>query len=524
MKKQYFYRCCIVLMLVHILVLGIYGVQKQGFHEDEYYSFWSSTGHVTLNPRSAYDVRTGYEIQRQFMVRTGERFRWAEVIQNQADDVHPPLYYLALNVIMSLFPEHFYKWFGLGLNMICSCVTLGGLLALLYGLGSGKSHPWAALAAGLAYAIAPSTVSNGMFIRMYAMSAMWTVLYACLLVRMTRREECGRKRFAAYTAAGAALCFLAFLTHYFCLLVPFFLTLAYCVRALFRRKGILRMTIFGVAMCAAIGGAVGLYPASLKHIFYGYRGTAALTVLVDGSFREMCSIFLPVLNENVFVGMMWPLLLLTAAAFIVLLLPRERDKPELLHMAVLFLSCLAACCFLIKTSLFLGASSCRYFYPVLALFLPLQVYLIFRAVSELTQGRKWQRPACAAAAFLLCIPFLVGHMQGKVLFLYPEDAEKKETARRYGAEYPLIVVYAREEAYRSWYMANQVWPFQYVIYSDYGHMLELPEDPLLTSAQGFLVYMDAPAQTLDALVAVNPHVSGYTLLREDRFFHIYLVE
>lgn len=73
-------------------------------------------------------------------------------------------------------------------------------------------------------------------------------------------------------------------------------------------------------------------------------------------------------------------------------------------------------------------------------------------------------------------------------------------------------------------MADQIWPYQYVIYSDLEHMLELPEDPLLTQAEGFVVYMDAPAETLEPLVERNPHVEGYSLLREDRFFWVYLVE
>lgn len=177
-----------------------------------------------------------------------------------------------------------------------------------------------------------------------------------------------------------------------------------------------------------------------------------------------------------------------------------------------------------KTSLFLGDSSCRYFYPVLALLLPLQVYLWCRAAAKLAAGRKPYRLLCGAAALLACVPFLAGHLQQKVLFLYPEETDKKELAVSYGAKYPLIVVYSREAVHRSWYMADQVWPFQYVIYSDYAHMLELPEDPLLTQADGFVVYMDAPAETLDALVDRNPNVNGYTLLREDAFFHVYLVE
>lgn len=524
MKKKNFYWCCIALLLIHLVILTVYGINKQGYHEDEYYSFWSSTGRVALNPRSAYDVRTGYEMQRQFMVREGERFRFAEVIQNQVDDVHPPLYYLALNVIMSLLPEHFYKWFGLGLNMLCSCVTLGGILFLLHSMGNRRSWDWAALTAGLVYAVAPSTVSNVMFIRMYAMSAMWTVLYACLIVRMIQRRECSRKQFAVYTAAGAVLCWLAFLTHYFCLLVPFFLTLAYCIWTLFRRKGILRMLVYGLCMCAAIGAAVCCYPASLQHIFHGYRGEAAISVLINGSFREMCGLFLPVLNRSVFGGAMWPILLLSAAALVFLFFRKDRDMTALGCAAALYLSCLAAIGFLVKTSLFLGDSSCRYFYPVLALLLPLQVWLWCRAAAGLTAGKSWSGILCTAAALLALIPFLVGHAQHKVLFLYPEEAEKKELSDSYGAEYPLIVVYSREAPHRSWYMADQVWPFQYVIYSDYAHMLELPEDPLLTQAGGFVVYMDAPAETLDALVDRNPYVSGYTLLREDRFFHVYLVE
>ncbi len=527
MNKKYFYLCGVVLLLIHLAVLTGYGMSKEGYHEDEYYSFFSSTGTAVVYPRSAYDVRTGHEMQRQFMVRQGERFQFAEVIQNQEEDVHPPLYYLALNVIMSLMPEHFYKWFGLALNMLCSCVTLGGIMYLLHSLGKGEACYPAVLLGGLVYAIAPSTVSNVMFIRMYAMSAMWTVLYTCVIVTVMRRGECGRRRFAVYTAAGAVLCWLAFMTHYFCLLVPFFLTFAYGVVTLWRRKGILRMLVYGLCMCGAIGLAVYCYPASIEHIFHGYRGEAALSVLLNGSFREMCAMFLPVLDKNVYAGMMWAVLAFSVAALVLLTVRRDMvgtDRAALGRGAVVYLACLASICFLVKTSLFLGDSSCRYFYPVLALLLPLQAYLWYRAVSELTAGRKRRGIIGVAAVLLACVPLLAGHMQNRVLFLYPEEAEKKELSYRYGQEYPLIMVYSKEASQRSWYMADQIWPYQYVIYSDYEHMLELPKDPLLTQAKGFVVYMDAPAETLDPLVERNPNVEGYTLLRKDNFFMVYLVE
>ncbi len=525
MTKKVFYRCCIILVLAHLFILGIYGTRKQGFHEDEYYSYWSSTGKVALEPRSVFDVRTGYEIQRQFTVRSGERFRFSEVIQNQEEDVHPPLYYLVLNVVMSLLPEHFYKWFGLSLNMLCSCVILWSVLFMLYSLGGQKYHAWAALSAGLVYILAPSTISNVMLTRMYTMSAMWTVLYAFLMARVVRDEGCGRKRFAIYTALGTLLCFLAFMTHYFCLLVPFFLTLCYCVSSLVTRKGTGRMFLYGICMCCGVALAVCLYPASLEHIFHGYRGEGAISSLIGANFKELSAMFLNVLDESVFSGMMRPVLLLSAAAFLFCCLKRGRDKMVVYCMASMHISCIATVCFLIKTSLFLGDVSCRYFYPVLALFLPLQAYFLCRAAVELTLGKRGRRIICIAAVLLICTPFLAGHIQKKVLFLYPENAERKEDARCYAAKhYPLIVVYSRKTRYYSWFIADQVWPFEYVIYSDYDHIIEPPENPLLTESKGFLVYMDAPAETLDALTAANPHVSGYTLQNEGRFFDIYLLE
>lgn len=464
-------------------------------------------------------------MQRQFMVREGERFRFSEVIQNQEEDVHPPLYYLFLNIVMSLSPEHFYKWYGLILNMLFSCVTLVAILFMLYGLGNQKHNAWAALTAGIVYVLAPSVISNVMLARMYTLSGMWTVLYAFLIVRIVQKEECDRKQFAVYTAAGALLCFLAFLTHYFCLIVSFFLTLCYCIRSLLLRKRIGRMVLYGICMCGGIALAVCIYPASLEHIFHGYRGEDAISSLIGADFRELSRVFLNLLDGNVFSHMMWPVLLLSAAALLFLLSRKNRDKRAVYCMAAMYISSIASICFLMKTSVFSGDASCRYFYPVLALFLPLQAYLLYRAAAELAQGKRGQRIVCMTAVLVICIPFLAGHVQKKVLFLYTENEARKEDARYYAAKhYPLIVVYSKHTRYRSWYIADQVWPFEYVIYSDYDHMIELPENPLLTESEGFLVYMDAPEEALDALVAVNPHVSGYTLQSKDRFFNIYLLE
>ena len=170
------------------------------------------------------------------MVQEGERFQFDAVIQYQIEDVHPPLYYLCLNIFMSLFPGKFFKWFSILLNAGFSLVTLAGITFFFYQISEEKQKQRMSLAAAVFYAVAPSTISNVMFARMYSMSAMWNVLYLCALYMAFKHiKGCG-KRFALWTICGAIICYLSFLTHYFSLLLPGLMTAVMCIYLLTQRK------------------------------------------------------------------------------------------------------------------------------------------------------------------------------------------------------------------------------------------------------------------------------------------------
>lgn len=47
-------------------------------------------------------------------------------------DVYPPLFYILINIISSLFPNTFSKWIGLGLNIVCYIA----IIALIYLTGN----------------------------------------------------------------------------------------------------------------------------------------------------------------------------------------------------------------------------------------------------------------------------------------------------------------------------------------------------------------------------------------------------
>lgn len=144
----------ILILCIHVLIVVFFGFKKEGFHEDEYFTYWSSAGTAAseITPSGGRAWTSGYDLQRKFLVQSENRFDFAQVIQNQIEDVHPPLYYLMLNVLMSLRPERFYKWFGIGLNLLFSLITCSGIIFLFHRLEK-KRFPIASLLAEWQYVI-----------------------------------------------------------------------------------------------------------------------------------------------------------------------------------------------------------------------------------------------------------------------------------------------------------------------------------------------------------------------------------
>nr|WP_305141521.1 hypothetical protein [uncultured Acetatifactor sp.] len=130
------------------------------------------------------------------------------------------------------------------------------------------------------------------------------------------------------------------------------------------------------------------------------------------------------------------------------------------------------------------------------------------------------RTVCVAVAAL--IPAVLGYWKENVLFLYEEDAEKVAFSQEY-SQYPMIMVYGSGDPYRSWYVDNQLWPFEQVFYLLYDQR-EALDDERLREAEKIVVYMDAPEEMLEPLIDNNPNLSTYTLVRHDKFYYVYLLE
>ncbi len=209
---------------------------------------------------------TGDEFIRYVTVQDGERFNYKSVLYNQSCDVHPPLYYLSVHTICSLFPDHFSKWYAAILNLVflvgSTCVLFRTVLHI--GFSSGK----AALTV-LLWGLSRAGLSDAIFLRMYMMLTFWTLLALYLHAKLFRDQN-------IMTLCSLFFVNLAgFLTQYYYYVFCFFLTAVFCIAFAVRRRLKFSM-VYGFSVLCSVAAAFAAFPAVFRHVFHGaYSGSTS---------------------------------------------------------------------------------------------------------------------------------------------------------------------------------------------------------------------------------------------------------
>lgn len=222
----------LLLLLLQLLLLIYYGSRKSGFHEDEFYSYYSTnkTAGLFVNDREWID-KDSY--RNEFVVLPGEQFRYGIVKQMQSWDVHPPLYYYILHTVCSLFPGVFSKWLGIAVNLTAFVPCFFLLAGIVYEIaGKGEKGVRLAFLTCLLWGGSAAVISGVMFIRMYQWMTLFVLLCAWLHVRAVRKQKFG----LPFLIPVGVTVFLGFLTQYFYMVFHFFLGAAFCVYLLSRKK------------------------------------------------------------------------------------------------------------------------------------------------------------------------------------------------------------------------------------------------------------------------------------------------
>lgn len=307
-----------IILILQTLIYIFVGTKKSYIHMDEAYSMGlASYDRVEIQDNEDfYNTWHSKEYYEDYIsVQENEKGRYAQVYENQKNDVHPPLYYLFLRIAMGFSKNGYSKWSGIVVNIIIFIgITLLTYLILQELLKNEKYSEEKSAILALISAITMASLTNVIYIRMYALSTFNIMLTTFLHMKLIK---CGKLNSKLLICIGLSALFGS-LTHYYYL---FFLAMMYLIFAIkfAKEKNWENLGFYTLTMVIAAIISLAIFPYSINHMFFGYRGQGVIDKFKDISmFFENIKNYLAKVNRFCFNGIGFGILLLEICAYIYL--------------------------------------------------------------------------------------------------------------------------------------------------------------------------------------------------------------
>ena len=299
-SNRWFWIVCILLLVIQYGLCIHFGLKRQYLFCDEVYSYGlaNSTDYTFLDPIGndvpLNDWVSG-EYFEDYMNYNDTSFNYSAAYTNQANDVHPPIYYMLLHTVCYFFKGAGYSVVpGLVLNLILLIfVDILLLYVASYLLGDRR---YGLMAAAL-WAVSAVGISNCMLIRMYLLQTLNVLLVLAVHIYILRHR---RRMTVPYFVLLALSVMFGGLTHYYFYFFVAGLGLCICIYLIYMRR-IKQMLAYGFSLAVGLVAAIAVFPATLSHIF-GYRGGYATSNLI-GLAENKFAYYLGYINKAYFAGL-----------------------------------------------------------------------------------------------------------------------------------------------------------------------------------------------------------------------------
>lgn len=518
----------IITIVLQLAVALCFCMQKQGFHYDENYSYYSSNVTYGLNPPDG-DWLSGSTIAEEFCITPGKGFNFPLVAQMQSFDVHPPVYYFLLNIICSLSSGIFSKWQGLILNLIFFVISELLIIAIANKVGNkNKAITWFSLAL---FGFSPAIISGITFIRMYML--LTSECMALILIHMNMltdiKNSSSLSRFVKYLIQIAVTVYIGFLTHYYFAVFAFFVA-AFTTLCLFFSKSTRKTSyIYAITVIAGLLSAVLSYPASLRHIFRGYRGTEAMGAFFDmNNLSDRMGLFVGLIDDYVLNRTFYILLLIILLAYVQVRFMNKRVSPNLCF-GLSFITVVGYFAIVMKTALMNYEEAVRYEMPIYGLLIILIVVSLYSLITNTSpvtegdsRGGQVQRLLFGVILAITLVMQVKGLYDGKVLFLYPEEKSEKEFATEHKDDV-IIYVYDNDNKWKMWDNAHELEQYNRIYCIEMNHEGGIDNRELLEAkhAYAYVMRYDAGKQLIHRFITDNPNLHTAVLIEERGFADIY---
>ena len=367
---------------------------------------------------------------------------------NVKDDNHPPLHFMLLHMMTSLFKGEISVWHGCVINLVAMVITLW-LLGLIGDLVFKNKKNSVLLM--IMYGFSTAIVATTIWIRMYALLTLWTVWGLYLHLKKYESPEQGgflriNKKTGKPKWIGSigilVVTLMSFWTQYFGLffIIPLALVM---VVLLAKDKRLQELWAYIRTMVTAAVIGVCVYPFAIGDVFFSSRGTEALSQWQNGltEYMNRLAAFGKILAENVSGGVV-PFVLAVAIPILFLAFvkvckkSKEDDGCNLRKGLILGIPTLVY--------FLLAAKMSPYFVDryIMAI-LPMTTLLIVLLWDGLTTWIKREKAVTlmTACMVLFCVICQCVQLGDGHTYLYKGYSEQVEIAKEH-ADYPLVCLYA----------------------------------------------------------------------------------
>lgn len=269
-----------LIIIIQTTIFVITGINKSYIHMDEAYSLGlASYDKVEIQDNDDfYNTWHNKEYYEDYLtVNDDEVGKYEQVYENQKNDVHPPLYYLILRFAMGFSENNYSKWPGIIVNIIIYVfISICMYLILKKLLANNEKSKEKAMILTFISSIIMSSLTNVIYIRMYALSTLNILITTYLHMKLLDCEKIDYKLLIGIGISALA----GSLTHYYYL---FYLAMLYLLFAIkyIKEKNFKYLLWYTVTMVIAGVSSLIIFPYSIKHMFFGYRGQGVISKLMD---------------------------------------------------------------------------------------------------------------------------------------------------------------------------------------------------------------------------------------------------
>lgn len=418
-----------IIIIIQTIFYIVMGMNKCYIHMDEGYSL-GLANYDKVEIQDSNDFyntwHSGKYYEDYLAVQDKDQGKYAQVYENQKNDVHPPLYYLLLRIFMGFSVNQFSIWPGIILNIIIYSFVTIFMYLITQKIFKSKEK---AIMVSFASSIILASLTTVIYIRMYALSTLNILITTFLHMKLLEKEEIDTK--LLITIGITAL--VGSLTHYYYL---FFLAMMYILFVIkyIKEKKIKHLILYTITMVVAGGISLAIFPYSIKHMFFGYRGQGAISKLTNiSAFINSIRAYLQKIDYYCF-GKMWLTLVAIILAGIVYgIIKRKTIKHEKNKYIKIIL--LPTLFYFIIVSIASPWIELRYVMPICGLIFVLIIYTLNKIYSFMLKEKERNLVLVLTVIMIITMPIIL-NLESEGLYL-----DKKEIVEQLSGELNIPTIY-----------------------------------------------------------------------------------